>query len=280
MAFYIKLREKLERELPENELNLLPRRYQIVGKILLLKLKPGLLKRRKIIGAAILELLPYLQTVCLQKRISFAERKPEIEAIAGKKSFLALHRENGCLFEMDVSKSMFSKGNKAEKARLASLIKPGETVIDMFAGIGYWTIPVAKFTGAKKVFAIDINAEAADFLERNAFLNNVSMKVEILKGDCADFADKLENIADSIIMGCLFETEKFLPAALKMAKDGCIIHFHRNADMENIGRIKEKLAGIAEKSGCEIAFIDTARVKSYAPKIWHIVMDLKVRKKI
>lgn len=279
MGFYLKLREKLERELSENELELLPRSYQIVGKILLLKLKPELLKHKKPVGAAILELLPYLQTVCLQKRISEAERKPEVEAIAGKKSFLALHRENGCLFEMDVSKSMFSKGNKAEKARLASLIKPGETVIDMFAGIGYWTIPIAKFTGAKKVFAIDINAEAADFLERNALLNGVRERVEILKGDCRDFAGKLENTADRIIMGCLFETEKFLPAALKMAKDGCIIHFHRNADMENIGRIKAGIIETAGKSGYEVQVLSTVKVKSYAPKIWHVVMDLRVRKK-
>lgn len=279
MSFYIKLRKKLENKLTEKELNLLPRSYQIVGKILLLKLKPGILKHKKLIGGAIMEILPYIKTVCLQSAISDIERKPEIEVIAGEKSFIALHRENGCLFEIDVSKSMFSKGNKAEKLRLASLIKPGETIIDMFAGIGYWTIPVAKTANAKKIFAIDINDEAADFLGRNAFLNKVSDKVEILKGDCMNFADLLENTADRIIMGYIFETEKFLPAAFMMAKDGCTIHFHRNVEMEKIGQIKERLTEISENSGCEIEFIHIVKVKSYAPKIWHVVMDLKVRKR-
>lgn len=278
MSFYLKLRDKLKGRLDEKELNLLPRSYQIVGKILLLKLKPELLKRKNLIGSAIIGLLPYLKTVCLQSAITDKERKPEIEVIAGEKSFGTLHRENGCLFEMDVSKSMFSRGNKAEKMRLVNSVKPNETVIDMFAGIGYWTIPVAKTTKAKKIFAIDINNEAADFLGKNAFLNKVSDKAEILKGDCRNFADLLENIADRIIMGCLFETEKFLPAALKMAKNSCIIHFHRNVEMEKIGEMKEKLAGIAAANGCEIEFVNTVKVKSYAPKVWHVVMDLKVKK--
>lgn len=278
MSFYLKLRERLNGALNENELNLLPRSYQIVGKILLLKLKPELLNRRKLVGAAIMEILQYIQTVCLQKQISDIERKPEIEVIAGKESFLTLHRENGCLFEMDVSKSMFSKGNKAEKVRLVNSVKPNETVIDMFAGIGYWTIPVAKMTKAKKIFAIDINTEAVKFLERNAFLNNISDKIKILEGDCRSFAGLLENTADRIIMGYIFETEKFLPAALKMAKDGCTIHFHRNVEMEKTEDVKKNVAEIAKNNGCEIQFITVVKVKSYAPKIWHVVMDLKVKK--
>lgn len=279
MSFYLKLREKMEGRLTEKGLELLPRSYQIIGRIMLLKLKPELLKQRRLIGTAVLELLPYLRTVCLQKKIAGKERKPELEFIAGEKSFKTLHRENGCLFEMDVSKTMFSKGNKAEKMRIAGQAKPNETIVDMFAGIGYWAIPVAKSAKARKVFAIDINPEALGFLERNVFLNNISGKVEILKGDCRSFAALLENSADRIVMGCLFETEKFLPAALKMAKSGCIIHFHRNVDMKKVESLKEKIAETAEKSGCEIEFIDTVKVKSYAPKVWHVVMDLKIKKR-
>ncbi len=278
MSFYIKLREKLEGKLPEKYLELLPRSYQILGKILLLKLKPELLKHRNRIGSAVLEILPYLKTVCLQRAITDAERKPKIEVIAGEKSFGTLHKENGCLFEIDVSKFMFSKGNKEEKMRLIRAAKPDETIVDMFAGIGYWTIPLARLAKAKKVFAIDVNPEAVKFLEKNILLNNISERAEILKGDCRDFAGILENTADRIVMGYLFKTEKFLPTALKMAKDNCIIHFHRNIEAEKMKEIKETVASIAKKCECEIKFIDTVKVKSYAPKVWHVVMDLKVRK--
>ncbi len=279
MSFYLKLREKLKGELGEKELDILPRSYQIIGKILLLKLKPKLLEYKNLIGSSIIELLPYIKTVCLQSAISDKERKPEIEIIAGEKSFLTLHKENGCIFKIDISKSMFSKGNKAEKMRIAKSIKPGETITDMFAGIGYWSIPIARLTKAKKVFAIDINPEAAKFLEENAFLNGISDRIEILNGDCREFADTPEGLADRIVMGYLFETEKYLPAALKMAKNGCIMHFHRNVEMEKIEQLKERIKVIAANIGCEIEFIDIVKVKSYAPKIWHVVMDLKVHKK-
>ncbi len=278
MSFYLKLRKRLENKLAETEMKLLPRSYQIIGKILMLKLKPELLRHKKLVGSAIMEILPYMQTVCLQKQISDIERKPDIEVIAGKESFLTLHKENGCLFEMDVSKSMFSKGNKSEKMRIISQIKPYETVIDMFAGIGYWTIPIAKQTKARKIFAIDINPEAVNFLEKNVFLNNVSQKVDILKGDCKIFADLLENTADRIVMGYIFGTEKFLPAALKMAKNNCIIHFHRNTNMEEIEQIKDSIIETAGKNGREVQVLSVRKVKSYAPKVWHIVMDLKVNK--
>lgn len=179
---------------------------------------------------------------------------------------------------MDVSKSMFSKGNKTEKMRIVGQVKPNETMVDMFAGIGYWAIPIAKLTGARKVFAIDINPEAVKSLEKNVFLNKVQEKVDILKGDCRNFSDKLENAADRIIMGYLFETEKFLPAALKMAKDGCIIHFHRNVGMDEVESLKKNIIETAKRSGCEIQVLSARKVKSYAPKVWHVVTDLKVRK--
>ncbi len=278
MSFYLKLREKLKNSLNENELNLLPRSYQIVGKVLLLKLKSELLERRNLVGSAIMETLPYIKTVCLQKQISDIERKPDIEVIAGENSFMAMHRENGCFFEIDVSKSMFSKGNKAEKMRLVKMVKAGETIIDMFAGIGYWTIPLAKMAKAENIFAIDINPEAAEFLEKNILLNGLQEKVEILKGDCRNFAGILENSADRIIMGYLFDTEKFLPAALKMAKDGCTIHFHRNVEMKKVEDVKKNVAEIAKNNGCEIQAKSVVKVKSYAPEVWHIVIDLKIRK--
>ena len=96
MSFYTKLRTKLEKKLDQNELNSLPHGYQIIGKILLIKLKPNLLKYKKIIGKNILDLFPYIHTVCLIKEIGSVERKPRIEVIAGcKRSTQTIHKEHG-----------------------------------------------------------------------------------------------------------------------------------------------------------------------------------------
>ena len=262
MSFYTKLTEKLKNNIPSKDLNLAPRSYFILGKILIVRLKPELYKHRKKIGKVILELLPYVNTVVLERSIQGVKRKPKIEIIAGIKNTETLHKEHGAKFLLDVSKVMWSKGNKKEKEIMMKSVKHNETVVDMFAGIGYWSIFLAK--KAKKVYSIDINPTALRYLRENSFLNKVENKIEILEGDCRDYSDLLKNQADRIVMGHLYDTEKFLPSALKIAKKGAIIHFHRNV-----------------KQGDEIKFPKSVKVlrkrkiKSYAPKIWHVVYDLK-----
>nr|MBA4405230.1 class I SAM-dependent methyltransferase family protein [Nanoarchaeum sp.] len=277
MSFYTKLKNKLSKKLNEKELKTLPHGYQIIGKILLIKLKPGLLKHKKIIGETILGLFPYIHTVCLIKEISNVERKPKIEIIAGcKRSTQTLHKEHGCQFLLDVSKIMWSQGNKEERIRLVKLVKPKETIVDMFAGIGYFSIFIAKHSKPRKIYAIDINPDAIEYLRKNIWLNNVENKIEVLQGDCRKFANLLENTADRIIMGYLFKTEKFLPYALKIAKNNAIIHFHRTVKQEEIEKIKKKVIKIGDKNKVKIKVLKTVKVKSYAPKILHIVLDLKV----
>jgi len=273
MTFYRNLRNKLIKKLSKKELEALPKGYQIIGKILLIKLKPELLKHRKIIGEKIIEIFPYIHTVCLLKGVREVTRKPSIEIIAGcKDSTQTLHKEHGCQFLIDVSEIMWSQGNKQERIRLVKLAKPKEIIVDMFAGIGYFSIFLAKYSKPKKVYAIDINPKAIEFLRKNVWLNNVENKIEILEGDCRKFSKILENTADRIIMGYLFETEKFLPHALRIAKNNCIIHLHRTAKIDEIKKIKEKIFK-------DVKILRVKRVKSYAPKIYHCVFDLKVTKK-
>jgi len=273
MSFYTKLRNKLKNKINEKELNYLPKGYQIVGKILLIKLHKKLLKHKKLIGKAIIEILPYVHNVCLIKEIKKEVRKPKIEVIAGCKNTQTLHQEHGCKFLLDVSDIMWSQGNKQERIRLVKIVKPKETIVDMFAGIGYFSIFLAKYCKPKKIYAIDINPKAIEYLRKNIWLNNVENKIEILQGDCRKFAKLLENTADRIIMGYLFKTEKFLPYALKIAKNNAVIHFHRTVKEEEIEKMKDKI-----KKRFNVKVIKTKRVKSYAPKIWHVVFDLKMVK--
>jgi tRNA wybutosine-synthesizing protein 2 len=278
MSFYTKLKSNLK--LNKKESNALPHGYQIIGKILLIKLKPELLKHKKEIGETILKLFPYIHTVCLIKEIKNVERKPKVEAIAGcKRSMQTIHHERGCQFLIDVSKLMWSQGNKEERVRITTLVKHNETIVDMFAGIGYFSIFIAKYSNPKKIYAIDINPEAIEYLRKNTWLNEIESKIEILQGDCRKFANLLENTANRIIMGYLFETEKFLPYALKIAKNNCVIHFHRTVKIEEIEKIKQKIIKIGKKNKCRIKISKVIKVKSYAPKVLHVVFDLKVKKR-
>jgi tRNA wybutosine-synthesizing protein 2 len=269
MTFYTSLRKKLD--LSDKELDILPKGYQIIGKVMLIKLDKKLVKHKKSIGDALLNLFPYIHTVCLLKGIKSVTRKPKIEVIAGCNSTQTLHKEHGCQFLIDVSQIMWSQGNKQERMRLVKLVKPKETIVDMFAGIGYFSIFLAKYSKPKKIYAIDINPKSAEFLRKNIWLNGVENKIEVLQGDCRKFSKLLENTADRIVMGYLFETEKFLPHALRIAKKNCIIHLHRTAKISEIKQLKEKI-------GKKAKILRIKRVKSYAPKICHYVFDLKVIK--
>ena len=278
MPFKEKLLSEMKGKLNESELKILPASCHFIGRAVILKLPRQLLKKKKTIGQAVLKLFPYMRTICVEKKISGLRREPKIEVIAGAKKTETILTEHGCRLLLDPAKVMFSVGNKFEKERLMKICARGETIVDMFAGIGYWTIPIAKFCAPKKIFAIDKNKVAVEYLRKNCALNKVQNKVQILLGDCRDFPHILESKADRIIMGWIFETEKFLPAALQIAGKKCAIHFHRILHPSELPALKKKILQIAEKQKCKIKFLGAREVKTYSPRQRHFVLDLEVRK--
>ncbi len=277
MGFYQRVREKLKGKIPENLLEKLPRTCRITGKVAIIKLSRELKPWKNEIGNAIMEILP-VKTVCVLKGIEGIERKPIVEVIAGNGTE-TLHKEHGCIYKIDVSKFMFSHGNKAEKLRIISMVRNGEIIADMFAGIGYFTIPLAKLTKAKKIYAAEINPDAVKYLLENVKLNKIEKKVEIFEGDCREMCKILaeKNIkVDRISMGYLFETEKFLSHALLISKKGTYIHFHFLSKEEEVKNMVNKIKQIASNCNAAISIKLVKKVKSYAPRIYHMVADILV----
>ena len=256
----LKARLKLKSSLAE----LLPAGYQQIGDICLIYLNKKLRNKKREIGKAILENYPQFKTVCIRNEISGEFRKPNVEIIAGKETE-TIHRELNCIFKLDVAKVMWSKGNHFERKRMISVVKPGEIIVDMFSGIGYWSIVIAKHTKAARIYAIEKNKTAFDYLEQNIRANYLANVTAIL-GDCR----KVKNLpkADRVIMGYFPNTLKFLPAALKISKKGTIIHLHElTSDVKKltkeIWKHKVKIVGVRE-------------VKEYSPSKRHYVFDLQV----
>lgn len=273
MSFYSQLRGKLEGKLPKKALEALPRSYFQVGDVLTIKLSDNVLPHRKTIGTAIRGVIPYARSVLLIKSIGDTERQPRTEVIAGSRKTETVHKEHGCLFALDPAKIMWSKGNKDERKRMALAAERNENVVDMFAGVGYWTIPIAKYGKVNSIKAIDINPTAIKYLKKNIALNKLA-NVEVIKGDCLKQGEKLAGSADRVIMGYLWGTEKFLPAALKMAKDGAIIHFHDLTAETDVPARLDRLKSIAAKHGCFLDVDDIQLVKGYSPGMNHYVYDL------
>ena len=258
--------------------NLLPSSYQIVGNIILIKL-PNVkkLEQKKKIAQSLMTIFPYVKTVCEIVAIKGELREPRVRVLAGDGTE-TIHRESNILYRLDVSKIMFSKGNLFERQRLIKKIKEKETIIDMFAGIGYFSLGLAKFSTARRIISIEKNKIAYEYLKDNIKLNNIK-KVKPIRGDCRRLAKDLKGKADRIIMGYLIDTEEYLPFALTMLKKKGIIHFHDIYREDELWQKPvEEISNLVECFGYHYKVLEKRKVKSYAPKVWHAVIDVEIRK--
>ncbi len=275
------LTERLKDELTQGQLKLLPSGYQKIGDIVIVNINPSISELEETIGKMILKNIPNTRTVCSRRGdISGEERLPQLKVMAGDENTETIHRENGCLYKLDVSKIMFSKGNLKERHRLQSLIKENEIAVDLFAGVGYFSIPIAKFSKVSKVYAVDINPTAIFYLRENIQLNKVEGKIETILGDCREVVKKFGKIADRVIMGYLPNTREFLSSAFDVLKKRGTIHYHDVFKEEELwDNPIEILKKSAEENGYALEkVLDKRIVKSYAPKVFHVVIDAEFLK--
>ena len=269
----ILLQQNLENKLSKKELSLLPSSYQRIGNIIILNLKPELQKYGNDIGKIILGNIPKAETVCTRTgSIKDTYREPQMKIIAGKKSTKTIHKENNIIYNIDVNNIMFSKGNLAERKRIISQVKQGETIIDMFAGIGYFSLGIGKFSKAKKIYSIEINPNAFKLLKQNITTNKINNIVPIY-GDCIIKIPKLEK-ADRILMGLLPTSKDYLLDSMKAAKPNTIIHYHTTGKKSD--NLFEDVKIAAKISGFNAKLLKQKKVKSYAPKVYHYVLDCKI----
>jgi len=263
--------EILKRRIPTEFHNLIPRRYKVVGDIILVKISEKLASYKQLIGETLLEIHPHCKAVWRDLGKKGMLRRPEVELIAGKGSE-ATHRENGCLFKLDVTKVMFSPGNLAERMRMARLGKD-EVVVDMFAGIGYFSIPMCVHSKPKKVYSIEINPDSYRFLLENIKLNHVDRIVPVL-GDSMFVTP--ENVADRVIMGHI-RCHGFIPMAIRALNGEGIIHYHECVPEVVIDRPVERVREAAEKEGKKVEVLGFRKVKNYSPGVIHVVVDAHIR---
>ena len=193
-------------------------------------------------------------------------------------------REGGVLYAFDVTRTMFSSGNVSEKARVAALPAAGETVVDMFCGIGYWTLPLLLRAGAAHVHACDWNPDAVRTLRINLAANRIRPSaVTLWPGDNAQLRGSVvEGTADRVLLGLLPCSRAAWPTALRCLKaSGGTLHVHANvADSELsdwTAALPATLADLARSAGRRWGVVveHVERVKSYAPHVWHVVADVR-----
>jgi tRNA wybutosine-synthesizing protein 2 len=271
-----RIKTRLSKEVPPEFLRLLPEKWEKIGSVVTIRLPDVLQKYQQIIGKVYAEVLGCSSTLNERGGISGVFRHPTVEVIFGSSMTETIHSENGIRYKLDPQQIMFSSGNMSERLRMARMSNQSETVVDLFAGIGYFTLPMAVYSKPKRIFACEINSSAYRYLCDNIVLNHVSGIVEPLLGDNRLIAPK--DCADRVILGYLQNSEEFLPVAFECLKNKTgVLHYHELVPCELIptqpvGHLK-RIAGRYHRS---VEVLRTEVIKSYAPTIDHVVLDAKV----
>ena len=265
-----RIREDLS-HLAHSESELLPDKWEIAGDTVSIKLDHSLFKYGPSIGEAYAHALGAKTVLADVSGVSGEFREPDMKVLFGEPGE-SVKLENGIHYCFDATKVMFASGNLVERKRMKDLDCTGETVVDMFAGIGYFSLPLAKFSGARRVFSCEKNPNSYRYLVKNLGLNEIGNIIPLL-GDNRDIAGK--HFADRILMGYVQTTSVFLPKALELAKPRCIIHYH---DTFPVGKQDQMLKEIFDRDcgpdGYEV--LSMREVKSFAPSVSHYVADVRV----
>ena len=210
-------------------------------------------------------------------------RTSQVEMLLGDSGEVEIN-DFGVKFWLDVTKVMFSSGNVTERHRIGNIDMSGEIIVDAFAGIGYYTLPMLVRSNAQHVYACEINPNSIQALQNGAKLNNVSERLTILEGDNLSTMKRVYSLADRVHLGILPSSEKAWQSAINCLKSsGGMLHIHMNVEEEKIeGFVKyctDRIAKLAKQLGREgIASVEhVEKVKWYAPRMRHIVIDVSVR---
>jgi len=272
--------ELLENKLPPYLLASLPHAIDFVGDIAIIEISPQLNAYRNVIGEAILKAHKSVRTVLAKEgAVSGTHRLRKFSVIAGEYDTETIHKEYGCQYYLDLAKVYFSPRLSYEHNRVASLVQEGETVVDMFAGVGPFAILIAKTHENIKVHAIDVNPHAIKFLKENIRLNRVNGKVHPILGDAKKIVVKeLSGITDRVIMNLPEKAMDFVDALSETIKrTGGIVHFYSFVDTSNkLGNAKAHFMNATEDSGRNVKILSSRFVRAIAPYKWQAVLDAKI----
>lgn len=259
-----------KRQSPEDLLGYKPG-YEVIGDIAILEDDGA-----EEVAQALLATCKSIKTVILP--VSDVEGELRLRRflhISGEERTTTLHKENGLLYRLDLEGVYFTARLGNERLRVARGVRPSEVVLDMFAGVGPFSLLLAK-RGAH-VVALDKNPLAIKYLRQNAALNRIE-NVTILEGDAAELALRFEGQADHVVMNLPHSSSQFLIPAMKAAKNGGTVHYYTIAPEEALYQDEGLIRGAADQLGFSVEMGYRGIVRSYAPRRCNVVMDFRVWK--
>ncbi len=248
--------------------------YDTIGNIAVVEIPEG--ADGKIIAN---EIMKNTNIKTVVKKLSAREgvfRTRRLEIIAGNKNLETMHMEHGIKYKLDVSKVYFSPREGEERQKIAGKVRNDETVLVMFAGIGAYAIAITKRKPQSKVYAVEINGDAYEYMRTNIRLNRVDALVYTLKGDVRTVCKGMDGKFDRVVMPSPSNAHEFLDVAIKCLKKNGYIHFYTisKEGEEDVG--KEILQKATNKLGRKAINVESRKVLPYAPRMWKRCVEAQI----
>jgi len=291
-----------ERGWSEDDISRAPSSWAVVGDVILVSF-PEDCPDRAAVGDALLDVHGNADTVLARGGITGETRTPDVEVVAGAGDTETVHVEHGTRYALDLAEVMFAPGNQAERVRMGEIVGDDERVLDMFAGVGYFALPMAR-AGAD-VVAVEKNPVAFRYLAENAQLNDVAANVECVLGDCREYDG---TGFDRVVMGyydsvgghsvvdqrettsmangetrpvsdgdASAREDAYLGRAFDALGDGGVVHVHTTSPEARFPeRARSRVEAIAAEHGASVSVADARVVKSHSEGVVHGVLDVEV----
>jgi tRNA (guanine37-N1)-methyltransferase len=276
-----KLTQVFEGKLPPNLLTSLPQAFDVVGDIIIIDIRPELKPNQNLIGEEILKIHKNIKTLLAKAGdISGVYRLREYTFLCGENKTRTIHKEFGCQYHVDVTKAYFSPRLSHEHERVALQVQAGETVVDLFAGVGPFSVLIGKRQSEAKVYAVDLNPDAVELLKLNVRVNGVENRVFPICADAREITQtQLKGSADRVIMNLPETAIDFVDAACNAVKpDGGKVHFYgfvRSPD--SIEKLQQRFTELVAKNGRKVeAFLYAKSIRETAPFESQVVLDAKI----
>jgi len=272
-----RVRDRLRSAAGEEAAHAMPSGYQRLGRVLVLRLPESLRPHYALIGDAWRAELGVSSVLVRTGPIEGESRRPRTELIAGVGTETEVV-EHGVRWQFDAAAVMFASGNRVERVRAGRLVRSGEVVADLFAGIGYFTIPAARSGPATRVVAVEKNPVAHAYLVANVALNRVADRVETLEGDNRKVVLSARSF-DRVFLGYLPSALPWVGRAAALVRPtGGWIHVHTVEDARTAcpTAIAAVEAAVRAAGARPLELFRAREVKPYGPGRTHVVVDARV----
>jgi len=268
----------LESVLSSKESDELISAFDQIGHIIIIRIPDSLTSKKKLIGETLLDQVKSAKSIFYQSSSVDGEfRTRDLEILAGEDKTETEYKESGCRFFVDVRNVFFSPRLSSERARIAEFVNNDEVVVNMFGGVGIFSIIAAKLKKCT-VFNIDINPFATKLCKKNIAINRLVGNVISIHGDASQVINsQLENKSDRTLMLLPEKSDEFLDSAILSTKSGGIIHYYSHIHADK----KSDAAKLSEQHYMQITpvkstILGSKIVRPVGPRFYQTVVDIRI----